>query len=333
VEQTVAVREQSDDSLAPVDPVQTVPLSVLQANVSVMQVTPQASKPGEQPQNPTQASKKPGEQPQWPQKVRTPSPPDKPGSARCYVHMRRYDDPADPEKLKGKLPPSIHVCYKGPREFGRKLSAGNPEEGSHGAWTLSSTSCYHFDYKFALHLSQVARGKTLTELGAGKGCYSAFLKANGVDVVAAVDGASNIGSLTKGVVATWDLTKPMEATADWVMSLEVAEHIPPEFEDSFLDNVVRNARCYVILSWSKMALVGSGHVNPRNRTYVWNKMKSLGFIMADKISGWLHRRAAWMYYAHVYYRHADCPEPLEPGLAHGAGKAAPTRGGRLLRFA
>merc|ERR1711966_12244 len=97
------------------------------------------------------------------------------------------------------------------------------------------------------------------------------------------------------------------------MSLEVAEHIPKEFEDAFLDNVVRNARCYIILSWSKLAELGSGHVNARGNDYVKAKMESLGFVHATSITDWLHRRSAWMSQGKIYRRNTnECPEPRAP---------------------
>lgn len=247
-----------------------------------------------------------------PQRVRTPGPPDKAGSARCWIHRRKYEKEHDPSKMKGLLPSSIHHCWKPQSAAKRRLSAGSPDNTSHGAWILSPGSCYHLDVVFAKCVSDMVQGGSLTELGAGKGCYTAYMKAHGVKIVAAVDGARNIGDLTKGLVTTWDLTQPMEAKADWVMSLEVAEHIPMEFEDAFLDNVVRNARCYVILSWSKTTKAGSGHVNARNRTYVYNKMRTLGFEEASDVTGWLFRRAAWMYYARVYFRPDSCQKPQQP---------------------
>merc|ERR1711879_473948 len=108
-------------------------------------------------------------------------------------------------------------------ETGRRLSAGAPEANGTGAWRLSHLSCYHFDLPWSAAFLAIlhSTGKSLTELGAGKGCYTAYFKSRGIDVVAAVDGASNIGDLTQGLVRTWDLTKPMEARADWVMTLEV----------------------------------------------------------------------------------------------------------------
>ena len=49
-----------------------------------------------------------------------------------------------------------------------------------------------------------------------------------------------------------DLTLPQYGLPlyDWVMSLEVAEHIPQDYEAIFIDNIVRHAREGVVLSWA-----------------------------------------------------------------------------------
>ncbi|KAK7004452.1 hypothetical protein BgiMline_005973, partial [Biomphalaria glabrata] len=49
-----------------------------------------------------------------------------------------------------------------------------------------------------------------------------------------------------------DLTAPHYGLPiyDWILSIEVAEHIPAKFEEIYLDNLVRHAREGIILSWA-----------------------------------------------------------------------------------
>ncbi|KAK7004434.1 hypothetical protein BgiMline_005954, partial [Biomphalaria glabrata] len=49
-----------------------------------------------------------------------------------------------------------------------------------------------------------------------------------------------------------DLTSPQYDVPifDWVLSIEVGEHIPPQYEDTYLDNLARHAREGLILSWA-----------------------------------------------------------------------------------
>ena len=63
---------------------------------------------------------------------------------------------------------------------------------------------------------------------------------------------------------------------DWILSVEVAEHIPVEFEMVYLTNLIKHAKEGVILSWAKEGQGGFSHVNERNFDYVKYKMESMG---------------------------------------------------------
>ena len=52
----------------------------------------------------------------------------------------------------------------------------------------------------------------------------------------------------------WEVT-------DAAMSIEVAEHIPAEYEGAFINNLVSSARHLIFLSWGVPGQDGEGHVN------------------------------------------------------------------------
>ena len=57
------------------------------------------------------------------------------------------------------------------------------------------------------------------------------------------DGAINVEFLSKGFIKQQDLSIAdmwLGRTWDWVLSLEVGEHIPALYEDVFIDNLVRH---------------------------------------------------------------------------------------------
>jgi hypothetical protein len=97
----------------------------------------------------------------------------------------------------------------------------------------------------------------------------------------AVDGALNVASFTSGFVQWADLTLPLHtargAPADWVLCLEVGEHLPAQYEEGFLDNVDAHNRCGAILSWAVEGQAGKGHVNMHNNDYVINAMTKRGY--------------------------------------------------------
>ena len=78
-----------------------------------------------------------------------------------------------------------------------------------------------------------------------------------------------------------DLTLPQYwlPRYDWVLSLEVLEHIPAEFETVVLDNIDRAAGLGVVLSWAVPGQDGFHHVNSRSPTYVNQTMLDRGFRM------------------------------------------------------
>ena len=171
----------------------------------------------------------------------------------------------------------------------------------------------------ATRLGALVRGRTVTELGAGLGCYAVFLAQCGAAVVAAVDGATGVEALTGGRVAHWDLTTPMEARADWLLSLEVAEHIPREFEAAFVDNVARNALCGAVLSWAVPGQGGSGHVNERPDDYVRALMASRGLVRHERLSEGLRNASLVRFFkrnVNVYHR-PDAPACEPPSFQPG----------------
>ena len=135
----------------------------------------------------------------------------------------------------------------------------------------------------------------MLELGAGCGCYTDYFKWMGFRIHA-YDVTENILKLTDGLVSgPIDLaTKQTLKPADWVLTLEVGEHIPPQFMDTFLSNVVRHARHGVVMSWARPGQTRPGepaHPNELSNIRVIAEMKKLGMRFDKKSSGDLRRSA------------------------------------------
>lgn len=60
------------------------------------------------------------------------------------------------------------------------------------------------------------------------------------------------------------LAPTLGARYDWVLSLEVAEHLPRSMEPVFVFNLDRHAKEGVVLSWARKGQGGSHHVNEQN---------------------------------------------------------------------
>lgn len=157
--------------------------------------------------------------------------------------------------------------------------------------TVSKTGAYddintHFlDMGVADGILEIIGGAgSALVLGAGTGCYVRYYQREGC-AIDAYDGMTKAPELSGGVVKIADLAKPQQLDIrPWVVSLEVAEHIPREYESVFLDNVVRHAGCGVILSWAIPNQHGHHHVNEQSNEYVIIRLAELGFEYNENLS-------------------------------------------------
>ena len=99
--------------------------------------------------------------------------------------------------------------------------------------------------------------------------------------------------VSEGRVSFLDLTLPLYGLPlyDWIISLEVAEHIPKQFESIYIDNLVRHAREGLVISWAAPGQRGYSHVNNRPLDYVKAVMEGHGFKY-DTVSSDLLRHSA-----------------------------------------
>jgi len=82
-----------------------------------------------------------------------------------------------------------------------------------------------------------------------------------------------------------DLTKPINLkTKGTVVCLEVGEHIPKEYEDQLIKNIVNNCANRIILSWAVVGQNGINHVNCQNNDYIIDKFKVFKFSLNDELT-------------------------------------------------
>ena len=75
-----------------------------------------------------------------------------------------------------------------------------------------------------------------------------------------------------------DLTIPFEISPKGnVISLEVGEHIPSEFMDTYLDNICNACNNYLITSWAIRGQAGFGHVNCLDNHEIIPHIRKRGF--------------------------------------------------------
>ena len=83
---------------------------------------------------------------------------------------------------------------------------------------------------------------------------------------------------TNGFVRFIDLTFPLALPrADWVLSLEVGEHIPAKMEGMYLRNLHAHNCRGIVISWAGPGQRGTGHINLRPRKYALERFAELGY--------------------------------------------------------
>lgn len=138
---------------------------------------------------------------------------------------------------------------------------------------------------FSLSLCSI--GKEVASFGDGPGVYKKEItELNQVKLYDAYDGAPFTEETTDNRCKFLDLSVPIYHLPkyDWVITMEVAEHIPKEFESIFLDNVVHHAKEGVILSWAKPGQDGFSHINNQALDYVIAQMEFRNFKWNKELS-------------------------------------------------
>ena len=133
---------------------------------------------------------------------------------------------------------------------------------------------------------------SLNDFGAGVGQYGrAILARDPRYRFFGYDGAGNVEEVSKGFVRFFDLTTPLSLPrADWLMSLEVGEHIPPQHELAVIRNLHAHNCRGMILSWAYLKKVGVGHVNNHSPRYLIRLLDELGYEHDKAVSFQLQAR-------------------------------------------
>ena len=125
-----------------------------------------------------------------------------------------------------------------------------------GFWENPTTEGPAHDRRLAGAILKVLKARkcdTLVDFGCGTGEYARFFRRHRL-VVEAYDGNPYTEQISGGIAKVKDLSQTfdLEKQFNCVMSLEVGEHIPAEFEQTFIDNVVRHSieGGIIILSWA-----------------------------------------------------------------------------------
>ena len=186
--------------------------------------------------------------------------------------------------------------------------------GGNGQW----------DSRITAEMQILFQTKSVLDLGCGLGHYGkAFDEGSSVRWTG-YDGSENIETVTDDYVHFMDLTSPqwIGKKFDWVMSLDVGEHIPQEAETVFIDNIVRHAIEGVVLSWAVPGQGGHHHVNEQPNDHIIEQMQDRGFVQSSPWTKRL-REAAEL----AYFKSSIVIYEREPKTTSGSSLQAPAIAG------
>ena len=168
-----------------------------------------------------------------------------------------------------------------------------------GSFKIGATrwpAAFHFlDAGVAQFLLETVASASLLDVGAGSGQYGAWFEAQrqkrasaaGVPMWRGVDGAVDIEQFTRergppgaavshANVCDAQLRLPH---ADWVMSLEVGEHVPASCVAAYCELLSRSARMGLVLSWAHHGQGGRCHISTRDAQWVHSTFGKLGWTV------------------------------------------------------
>lgn len=161
--------------------------------------------------------------------------------------------------------------------------------GKTGIWSAeeAARSGYPFNPKLLDKLPAILNhDKWVIDLGCGNGYYLKGLSEAGFAVVG-YDGFIPEG-VQYDLMFKADLAKPMPVRyKGQVLSFEVGEHIPVQYEGQFITNLVSHCNSRLVLSWAIEGQGGIGHVNCRNNDYIIDKITARGFNFNKHMSAFL----------------------------------------------
>ena len=157
-----------------------------------------------------------------------------------------------------------------------------PETHPNGYWMGEGVQEFHyFDRSLADELVfffEREKVKIVADFGCGMGDYVKFLNEHRI-TCEGFDGHPDTEKITGGFASVIDLSETFNLGRkfDWVLSLEVGEHIPKSSENAFIENIVRHAKNGIILSWAIPGQGGHGHLNEQTNESIKMTMSRYGY--------------------------------------------------------
>eukprot|EP00434_Breviolum_minutum_P035551 symbB.v1.2.031473.t1/scaffold3658.1/size52500/4 len=196
---------------------------------------------------------------------------------------------------------------------------------STGSWVGQQEHIYDKGLGMALlSFFRHKNAESVLDLGAGDGSYVQMLRQGGLRA-GCFDGNPAVRELSQKRCLQADLSEEHDFGQrwDWVMSIEVAEHVPHVFERTYLNNLERHSCEGIIISWANPFQQGKGHVNGKPWREVQRLFEDRGFWYDANSSASLRRKSRLGWFRQNIMEGSSCcllePEHAQKGRVGGNG--------------
>ena len=169
---------------------------------------------------------------------------------------------------------------------------------STGFWNIDGSKFekeHAYDAPLSEAIVNLAKSLGVTksyDFGCGPGRYTAAFRVAGIETTG-FDGNPITVSIPNCKVL--DLTSDFNLEpVNFLLSLEVCEHVPKQFEEKLVSNIDKTVKPggTLVLSWAIVGQGGFGHVNCQNNPYVINLFTSLGYTYDSANSNILRKSSS-----------------------------------------
>ena len=141
-------------------------------------------------------------------------------------------------------------------------------------------------------LLELVQPRSVVDVGCGVGGWLAVFREQGIEDIRGVDGAyvnKDLLFIPKEAFTEYDLRQPFTADRqyDLVISLEVAEHLPPEAAETFVQTLT-GLGPVVLFSAAVPYQAGVNHLNEQWQDYWAGLFRQQGYLPIDTL-----RRQVW----------------------------------------
>lgn len=146
------------------------------------------------------------------------------------------------------------------------------------------------NYNFAKIISELYDFDSVVDLGCSIGTFLEPFFEKGKKVQGyeycyeeSINGIKNVEGLIEHI-QFGDVTKEIDDNEkyDCSVSIEVAEHIPKEFSESLVKNLIKLSKGFILFTAAKPGQGGTGHINCQKKEFWINLFEKNGYVYNDK---------------------------------------------------